>query len=73
MRNGKGGGTIFRETNGDESSWAFVDERGKDASEAAHMYVQTRAKGRTGETRRARERTKEKARNTEKERGGRGV
>lgn len=29
---------------------AFMDERGKDASEAAHMYVQTRAKGRTGET-----------------------
>lgn len=40
-------GAIFRETNGDES-WAFVDERGK---AGAHMHVQTRAKGRTGETR----------------------
>jgi len=59
---------IFHETNGDESNWAFVDEREKDTSETGRMYVQTRAKGRTGEARRAKERTKEKTRNTEKER-----
>lgn len=43
---------IFHEANGDESNWAFVNERGEDASGAAHMYVRTRAKGKMGGTRR---------------------
>lgn len=40
---GAGGGDI-PETNGDEN-WAFVNERGKDVSEAAHMTFKHVRKG----------------------------
>lgn len=60
--------TIFHEINRDGGSWAFADERGRNASEGACTFKHVR-KGERAKEKAQEEMRKEK----ERERGGRGV